>query len=100
LLAFVLVCSGVLVMRKKHPEAERPFRAPLFPWVPILGVVFCLTLMFSLGWHNWMRLFVWLAIGMVIYFFYGRRHSVLNQLAEDRSAVRDSPVQAPKGKIG
>ncbi|MBI1956627.1 MAG: amino acid permease [Acidobacteria bacterium] len=97
LLAFVLVCSAVLVMRKKHPEAERPFRAPLFPWVPILGVVFCLTLMFSLGWHNWMRLFVWLAIGMVIYFYYGRRHSVLNNEAQKRAAARPEPGMPSHG---
>ena len=97
LLAFVLVCSAVLVMRKKHPEAERPFRSPLFPWVPILGVVFCLTLMFSLGWHNWMRLFVWLAIGMVIYFFYGRRHSVLNNKAQERAAGRSEPGMPSHG---
>jgi APA family basic amino acid/polyamine antiporter len=79
LLAFVLVCGAVLVMRRLHPEAERPFRAPLFPWVPILGILFCLTLMLALGWHNWLRLGVWLAVGLIIYFAYGRRHSALNR---------------------
>jgi APA family basic amino acid/polyamine antiporter len=77
LLAFVIVCAAVLIMRIKHPEAERPFRAPLYPWVPILGIVTCLILMFSLPPENWLRLAVWLAIGFVIYFSYGRRHSVL-----------------------
>ncbi|MGE5479749.1 MAG: amino acid permease [Chloroflexota bacterium] len=77
LLAFVIVCSAVLVMRKTHPNAERPFRSPLFPWVPIAGIVFCAILMFSLPSENWLRLFVWLAIGFIIYFTYGRKHSEL-----------------------
>jgi APA family basic amino acid/polyamine antiporter len=79
LLAFVIVCCAVIVMRRTHPDAERPFRAPLYPWVPILGVVFCVTLMLALGWQNWLRLFVWLAIGLAIYFAYGRKHSLLRQ---------------------
>jgi basic amino acid/polyamine antiporter, APA family len=78
LLAFVIVCAAVLVMRKTNPQAERPFRSPLFPWVPLLGIGFCLTLMFALGWHNWLRLFVWLLIGMFVYLGYGYRHSHLN----------------------
>ena len=97
LLAFVIVCAAVLVMRKTNPHAERPFRAPLFPWVPILGILFCLTLMFSLGWHNWLRLFVWLLIGMVIYFLYGRRHSVLSDKAQARLKVRPDPGMPSHG---
>ncbi len=77
LLAFAIVCIAVLVMRVRHPEAHRPFRAPLFPFVPILGIFFCLVLMFSLPSENWLRLFIWLLIGLVIYFWYGRRHSIL-----------------------
>ncbi len=77
LLAFVIVCSAVLIMRRTHPDAERPFRAPLVPLVPILGIVMCLLLMFSLPAENWLRLVVWLAIGFLIYFGYGRYHSVL-----------------------
>jgi APA family basic amino acid/polyamine antiporter len=77
LLAFVIVCAAVLVMRKTHPEAERPFRAPFVPLVPILGIAFCLLLMFSLPSENWLRLAGWLAIGMVIYFAYSRHHSHL-----------------------
>src|SRR5512135_3834162 len=65
LLAFVIVCSAVLVMRYTHPEAERPFRAPLVPLVPILGILICLLLMFSLPAENWLRLVVWLAVGML-----------------------------------
>jgi len=80
LFAFVVVCSAVLIMKKKHPEAERPFRAPLVPFVPLAGIFTCLTLMFSLPAENWIRLIVWLLIGMVIYYFYGRKHSALNNL--------------------
>ncbi len=79
LLAFVIVCAAVLVMRFIYPNAERPFRAPFFPFVPILGILTCLLLMFSLPPENWLRLFIWLAIGLVIYFFYGRRHSVMSK---------------------
>ncbi len=75
LFAFVIVCTAVLVMRKIEPEAKRPFRCPWVPLVPLLGVGSCLMLMFSLPVANWWRLIVWLAIGLVIYFAYGRRHS-------------------------
>ncbi len=68
LLAFVIVCAAVLIMRRTHPEAERPFRAPFVPVVPILGILVCLLLMFSLPAENWLRLFVWLLLGFVIYF--------------------------------
>ncbi len=77
LLAFVIVCAAVLIMRVKHPEAERPFRAPFYPVVPILGILLCLLLMFSLPPENWWRLLGWLVIGLVIYFSYGHRHSVM-----------------------
>lgn len=85
LLAFVIVCASVLVMRYTHPEAERPFRAPLVPLVPVLGILSCLVLMFSLPPENWWRLIIWLAIGFVIYFGYGRRHSVMARMREKRS---------------
>jgi APA family basic amino acid/polyamine antiporter len=75
LLAFVIVCMSVLIMRKTHPEIHRPFRCPAMPYVPILGASFCAILMFSLPAENWWRLLVWLLIGFVIYFGYGRRHS-------------------------
>jgi basic amino acid/polyamine antiporter, APA family len=77
LFAFVIVCGAVLVMRRTNPNANRPFRAPFVPLVPILGIATCLLLMFSLPYENWVRLIVWLAIGLVIYFAYGRRHSVM-----------------------
>ena len=81
LLAFVIVCAAVLIMRKKHPEAERPFRCPWVPVVPVLGILSCLVLMFSLPVANWWRLGIWLAIGLLIYLFYGRHHSVMAKLA-------------------
>jgi APA family basic amino acid/polyamine antiporter len=64
-------------MRRTHPAAARPFRVPLVPLVPLLGVASCLLLMFSLPAVNWIRLFAWLAVGLVIYFTYGRTHSHL-----------------------
>jgi APA family basic amino acid/polyamine antiporter len=77
LFAFAIVCAAVLVMRKTDPEAARPFRVPWVPATPILGILFCLLLMFSLPAANSLRLLAWLAIGLVIYSAYGRRHSVL-----------------------
>ncbi|TNJ40347.1 amino acid permease [Chlorobaculum thiosulfatiphilum] len=79
LFAFVVVCAAVLIMRRTNPEAERPFRAPFVPFVPIAGILTCLLLMFSLPAENWWRLIVWLVIGFGIYFFYGCHHSILNQ---------------------
>jgi APA family basic amino acid/polyamine antiporter len=84
LLAFVIVCTAVLIMRRRHPEIDRPFRCPFVPVVPLLGIAFCLLLMFSLPAENWLRLFVWLALGFVVYFGYGRRHSVLAQMQHKR----------------
>ncbi len=77
LLAFVIVCAAVLVMRYTNPQAERPFRAPLYPVVPILGIGICILLMFSLPAENWLRLLIWLVIGLIIYFTYSRRHSIM-----------------------
>jgi basic amino acid/polyamine antiporter, APA family len=79
LLAFVIVCAAVLIMRRTNPEMPRPFRCPLVPLVPLLGISFCLLLMFSLPVENWLRLIVWLLIGFAIYFSYGRWHSVLGR---------------------
>jgi APA family basic amino acid/polyamine antiporter len=88
LFAFVIVCAAVLIMRRTHPEAERPFRVPFVPLVPILGIASCLLLMFSLPSENWLRLFVWLGIGLAIYFFYGRRHSTLARLRAEHEDDR------------
>jgi APA family basic amino acid/polyamine antiporter len=81
LFAFVLVCGGIIVMRKTHPTLERPFKTPLVPLVPILGIAVNFYLMVGLGAENWLRLFVWMAIGMVVYFGYGRKHSRLRATA-------------------
>jgi APA family basic amino acid/polyamine antiporter len=78
LLAFAIVCGGVLVLRYTDPIIPRPFRTPLVPLVPILGVGFCVYLMSGLPIDTWARLIVWMAIGIAIYFFYGRKHSKLN----------------------
>jgi APA family basic amino acid/polyamine antiporter len=79
LFAFAIVCAAVLIMRRTDPEAARPFRCPFVPVVPVLGIASCLLLMLSLPAANWWRLFAWLAIGLCIYFFYGRHHSILGK---------------------
>jgi APA family basic amino acid/polyamine antiporter len=77
LFAFVIVCAGVLILKRTNPDAPRAFRTPFMPWVPILGILTCGYLMASLGASTWLRLAIWLAIGMVIYFGYGKSHSRL-----------------------
>jgi APA family basic amino acid/polyamine antiporter len=77
LMAFVIVCAAIIVMRRTNPDVPRPFRTPLVPWVPIAGMLMNGGMMFYLGWENWVRLGVWLVVGLVIYFSYGRHHSVL-----------------------
>jgi basic amino acid/polyamine antiporter, APA family len=84
LLAFVLVCAGVLILRKKRPDLERPFKTPFVPLVPILGIVTCFALMTFLPLDTWVRLFVWLAIGFVIYFGYSKNHSKLQKELEQQ----------------
>ena len=79
LFAFILVCLGVIVLRRTHASRPRPFRVPFVPVFPILGVVFCIALMLSLPVLTWIRFFVWLAIGLVIYFLYGTGHSKLQR---------------------
>jgi APA family basic amino acid/polyamine antiporter len=82
LLAFVLVCLGVLILRKKRPDLERPFRVPFVPLVPILGMLTCFALMTFLPLDTWIRLFVWLVIGFLIYFGYSKSHSKLQKELE------------------
>ena len=78
LFAFILVCISVIVLRKTEPDMKREFKTPLVPLVPILGVLVCLAMIYGLGWTNWLRLGVWLALGLMIYFFYGKKNSSLN----------------------
>ncbi len=87
LLAFLMVCVGILILRKTDPDAVRPFRVPLVPFIPILGILVCLGMMLFLPGDTWLRLLVWLALGMAIYFGYGKKNSVLrNSLAEKGSS--------------
>jgi APA family basic amino acid/polyamine antiporter len=79
LFAFTLVCIGVLVLRKTDPDRPRPFKTPLMPFVPILGAAVCILMMIGLGKHNWERLLIWMALGMVIYYTYGIRNSVVRK---------------------
>ncbi len=75
LLAFCIVCGGVMILRRHQPGLTSAFRTPFSPAIPILGIVACLAMMGSLGVANWVRLFVWMAIGLAIYFGYGRYHA-------------------------
>lgn len=77
LLAFVIVCASVLVLRKTRPDIHRPFKVPLVPLVPLLGVLSCLILMLSLGIMTWVRLIFWIALGLGVYFLYGKNYSHL-----------------------
>jgi basic amino acid/polyamine antiporter, APA family len=77
LFAFVVVCAAVIYLRRAQPELPRPFKCPLVPFIPIAGILSCLFLMIGLPLDTWIRLVVWLAIGLVIYFAYGRSHSTL-----------------------
>jgi APA family basic amino acid/polyamine antiporter len=79
LFAFTLVCIGVLVLRKTNPNAERPFRTPFVPLVPILGIVVCVALMAALPIESWERLAIWMLLGVVIYYAYGKKHSKIRQ---------------------
>jgi APA family basic amino acid/polyamine antiporter len=75
LFAFILVCAGVWVLRRSRPEIKRPFRAPVVGFVAPAGVVTCFLLMYGLPVETWERLAIWMAIGLVVYFAYGRRRS-------------------------
>src|SRR5690606_18513155 len=86
LLAFAIVCGGVWYLRVKEPGRPRPFRTPFVPLVPILGIVVCVFLMSRLPVEAWERLILWLALGMAIYFFYGRHHSVARRREAERAS--------------
>jgi basic amino acid/polyamine antiporter, APA family len=86
LLAFVIVCIAIIILRRTNPEQARPFRTPLVPLVPGLGILFNGYMMYKLGWVNWARLGIWLVIGLVIYFAYSRHHSRVQE------AVRNGQI--------
>ena len=90
LFAFILVCLGVMILRRTEPNRPRPFRVPMNPIFPILGVIFCFVLMLSLPLETWIRFFVWLGIGLTIYFLYGVRHSKL-RVGVDTGITEDQP---------
>src|SRR5207247_5626155 len=92
LLALVIVCAAVLIMRRRHPEVARPFRCPLVPFVPILGIALCLLLMFSLPEENWLRLVIWLLVGFAVYFGYGRHHSVMARMQNKTAPTEADPA--------
>ena len=78
LFAFILVCISVIVLRKTEPNMKREFKTPFVPFVPILGALVCAAMVYGLGWTNWLRLAVWLILGLLIYFFYSKKNSKLN----------------------
>jgi APA family basic amino acid/polyamine antiporter len=78
LFAFVIVCIGIIIMRKTHPDTPRPFKTPLVPLFPLLGIAVNLAMMYGLGKDNWLRLVIWMVIGLVIYFGYSRSRSLVN----------------------
>jgi APA family basic amino acid/polyamine antiporter len=88
LLAFSLVCLGIVILRRTAADLPRPFRTPAVPWVPALGAAVCILQMLGLPWATWERLIIWLAAGLVIYFLYGRRR------AERVRAAREAPALA------
>jgi APA family basic amino acid/polyamine antiporter len=88
LFAFILVCIGILVMRKKMPEIPRAFKTPFVPWVPILGVVTCLFMMVFLPMDTWIRLLVWMLIGLDIYLVYGSKNSHLGNGSTERKGMK------------
>src|SRR6201997_4620079 len=90
LFAFILVCIGVWILRRRRPDLPRAFKVPAVPLVSTAGVIICGAMIYGLGWTNWMRLLVWLVIGLVIYFTYGRKHSKVQAL--------NAAVPAPGGE--
>ncbi|MCX2572901.1 amino acid permease [Pedobacter sandarakinus] len=94
LFAFSLVCIGVMLLRKTDPDRPRPFKTPLVPFVPIMGVVVCVYLMSSLPIEAWIRLAIWMGLGVAIYYFYGKKHSVLR----NKGKVVE-PVDPPRPKL-
>src|SRR5664279_5633812 len=83
LLAFVIVCIAIMILRKTNPDQARPFRTPWVPFIPIMGILFNGYMMYKLGWVNWARLIIWLLIGLVIYFVYGRHNSRVQHMPVD-----------------
>ncbi|QDY79566.1 amino acid permease [Streptomyces qinzhouensis] len=93
LFAFVVVALGVLILRRTRPDLPRAFRTPLVPWLPIASVAASVWLMLNLPAETWLRFGLWMALGVIVYYAYGRRHSILGKRAEGESA----PARGPQG---
>jgi APA family basic amino acid/polyamine antiporter len=87
LFGFMIVCAGVIVMRRTDPDLPRPYRTPWVPFVPILGIVVCFSFMAVLDQATWIRLIIWLVIGLTVYFSWSRHHSHLAQRAIEQIAI-------------
>ncbi len=94
LFAFILVCIGVMVMRKTDPNIPRAFRTPWVPFVPVAGIVICFAMMISLPLDTWLRLAIWMAIGLILYYTYGKKHSIIRN--EHKVVL---PVDPPKPEL-
>jgi APA family basic amino acid/polyamine antiporter len=92
LLAFLLVCVGVLLLRRTAPDVHRPFRVPGVPWVPVLGGLTCLAQMLSLPRSTWERLVIWMALGFVVYFLYSRQRARARRLERAGLAATAAPI--------
>jgi APA family basic amino acid/polyamine antiporter len=77
LLAFASVCLAILILRKRQPDTPRPFKTPFSPWIPLFGIVACIGVTLFLNIYAWITMIVWLTIGLIVYFTYGRKHSAL-----------------------
>ena len=99
LFAFILVCIGVVVLRRTDASRPRPFRVPFVPVFPILGVILCFVLMLSLPLETWIRLFVWLVIGLTIYFLYGRHHTEFAPSAAVVAAGESGATTEKRGQL-
>jgi APA family basic amino acid/polyamine antiporter len=82
LFAFILVCISVIILRKTEPDMKREFKTPWVPFIPIAGALVCFLMILGLGWTNWLRLIGWLVLGLIIYYFYGKKNSKLNNPKE------------------
>jgi len=94
LFAFVLVCIAVWILRRRRPDLQRAFKVPAVPFVSTAGVLVCGAMIYGLGWTNWLRLIVWLAIGLAFYFSYGRKHSKVQALNDAMPPQRSAPSMA------
>jgi len=101
LFAFIVVAAGVVVLRRRRPELHRAFRCPLVPFVPVLSVLVSFYLMLNLPAATWVRFVVWMAVGLVVYFLYGRRHSRLRAGGElapgGQTRAAGAPARRPAG---